>query len=251
MEEGRPSPGLKKGCAIISYLTSFMIDDSQACLDRHPPCGYNKKMQERALKPEPDSSDGIDSSTLEWVGAAQAGQRLAFHRLIDRFENDIFRMIFYRVRSRMDAEDLTQDVFLRAYNHLHRLKNRERFKSWLYSIALNQVRDFLRKKRRRSLFGMTVESEESLPPPEGRGSDRGMDAMWRRDFWKNIDELLKRLPKMEREVFSLRFLDQLSIKEVAEVLGKSESTVKTHLYRGLKKFQAETGLRDYLEETLS
>ena len=205
-------------------------------------------MQERALKFETHSSAGIESSLADLIGAAQTGERLAFHQLIDRFQNDIFRMVYYRVRSRMDAEDLTQDVFLKAYNHLPRLQNRERFKSWLYSIAANQVRDFLRKKRLRSIFGITVESGDDLPPPEGHGPHDGIDHLLRRDFWKHVEGLLSKLPKMEREVFSLRFLDQLSIREVAEVLHKSESTIKTHLYRGLKKFQAEEGMREFLKE---
>ena len=68
------------------------------------------------------------------VEQAQAGDHLAFHRLADHYQPEIFRMIYYRTWSRMDAEDLTQDVFLRAYKHIGRLEAPGLFRSWLYRM---------------------------------------------------------------------------------------------------------------------
>jgi RNA polymerase sigma-70 factor (ECF subfamily) len=72
----------------------------------------------------------------------------------------------------------------------------------------------------------------------------------RKDFWRQIGLILKKLPTMEREVFLLRFFDHLSIKEIAGVLKKSESTIKTHLYRALAKFKKEPAMRRLLNEVI-
>lgn len=182
---------------------------------------------------------GIDSQIDHWVQQAQAGDRQAFHRLADRFQAEIFRMIYYRTRSRMDAEDLTQDVFLRAFKHIGRLVSPELFRSWLYRIAVNRVRDHHRRQRIKSMFGTVSmddegfqETEEMAAPPE---ADRQMA---RGKFWDQVRDIMSRLPRMEREVFYLRFFDQLSIKEITAAMGKNESTVKTHLYRALNKVKA-------------
>jgi len=163
-------------------------------------------------------------------------------------------MVFYRIRSKSDAEDLTQEIFLQAFKNLPRLKQDERFKSWLFSIALNRVRDYYRKKKLRSFFMTSIESEKNAgrtPEQKDDGSAGALQRVIRKDFWKQVGILLEKMPKMEREVFRLRFMDQLSIREVALVLKRNESTVKTHLYRGVKKFRKETSMHDFLQEVMS
>jgi RNA polymerase sigma-70 factor (ECF subfamily) len=70
----------------------------------------------------------------------------------------------------------------------------------------------------------------------------------REDFWKQVRLLLDKLSRLEREVFLLRFMDHLSIREISQIMEKSESTVKTHLYRALKKFKNDTALIQLLQE---
>ena len=84
---------------------------------------------------------------LELVAKARDGNRNSFNELIDEFHQDIFKMVFYRIRSHSDAEDITQDVFLQAFKNIAQLKTVAHFKAWLYRIAINRVRDFYRKKR--------------------------------------------------------------------------------------------------------
>lgn len=202
-----------------------------------------------AQPPEEHSPASAGEATLEWVQQARNGDRQAFHRLVDRFQPEIFRMIYYRTRSLMDAEDLTQDVFLQAYNHLGRLKSPAVFRSWLYRIAVNRVRDHRRKKQFRSLFHFGSvddenfqESGELAEEPEGAGN------LVRKEFWDRVARSMKRLSRLEKEAFMLRFLDELSIKEITTAMGKNESTVKTHLYRALTKVKADFGGMDELLE---
>lgn len=176
------------------------------------------------------------SRTLQWVEQARAGDRVAFHRLVDRYQPEIFRMIYYRTRSQQDAEDLTQDVFLQAFRHLKRLQSTAVFRSWLYRIAVNKVRDHYRKKQFRALFGLSSLDEEGFVETPDMAVDPQADAtLARREFWRQVEQAMQALSKMEREIFMLRFFDDLSIKEMTAALKKNESTVKTHLYRAMRK----------------
>ncbi len=160
-------------------------------------------------------------------------------------------MIYYRIRTRMDAEDLTQDVFVRAYRSISRLREPERFRSWLFTIAVNRVNDYLRKKRVRSIFKSSDEGTEAQPvAADFENRPEALEQVLKEDFWRHVERIAKKLSKMEREVFMLRFLDNLNINEIAQTLKKSESTVKTHLYRALTKFKKEKELRQFLQEDL-
>lgn len=192
---------------------------------------------------------GSSEQLLALVNQAREGNRSAFSRLADQFHEDIFRMVFYRIRSRIDAEDITQDVFLKAYQKISSLKEAAKFRGWLFSITLNRIRDFQRKKRFRSFFKAEDENIEAHPS-DNPGSDQpeALDQVLKKDFWRQVGSILKKLSNMEREVFLLRFFDNLSLNEIAGVLKKNESTVKTHLYRALAKFKKEPAMRQLLNE---
>jgi RNA polymerase sigma-70 factor (ECF subfamily) len=123
------------------------------------------------------------------------------------------------------------------------------FRSWLYRIAVNRVRDYYRKKQFRSIFGMVSmdedsfhESAEMAVAPEAEGG------ISRKEFWRQIEQMLASFSRMEKEVFLLRFFDQLTIREISATLKKNESTIKTHLYRALRKAKAMAGNLDGLME---
>ncbi|MCK5724771.1 MAG: RNA polymerase sigma factor [Gammaproteobacteria bacterium] len=180
---------------------------------------------------------------------AQAGNRFSFERLMDMFQGDIFRLVYYRTGSHMDAEDLTQDVFIKAFKGLSGLKDVYRFRPWLFSIAVNRVRDFRRKKK---LLFFLKNSEEEMDEwdkadREGYDNHEAFNHLVRKEFWENMGRFTNKLSRWEREVFHLRFLDQLGIKEIAMVLSKSESTIKTHLYRALHKFKETPELNSVLQ----
>jgi RNA polymerase sigma-70 factor (ECF subfamily) len=183
------------------------------------------------------------------VEQAKAGNRSAFAQLADRFHQDIFRMVYYRIRSRTDAEDIAQDVFLKVFQKISGIKETAKFRGWLFSITLNRIRDFQRKKRFRSLFKAEDENIELHAPDQG-GTEQpdALNQVLKKDFWRQIGLILNKLSNMEKEVFLLRFFDHLSINEIAGVLKKNESTVKTHLYRALAKFKNEPEMRRMLNE---
>lgn len=194
-------------------------------------------------------SKTFDDHITNLVLQAKEGNRFAFDQIIERYQEDIYRMIYYRIRIRMDSEDLTQDVFIRAYRSISRLREPARFRSWLYTIAVNRINDYLRKKRVRSIFKSSDEGPDIQPEAADlQSSPEALEKVLKKDFWRQIGRIAKNLSKMEYEVFMLRFLDNLNITEIAQILKKSESTVKTHLYRALAKFKKEKELRQFLQE---
>lgn len=200
-----------------------------------------------------DTNRTEDSSTqlVLLVNRAKDGNRSAFAQLVDQFHSDVFRMVYYRIRSRSDAEDIAQDVFLKAFQKISTVKDPGRFRGWLFSIALNRIRDFQRKKRFRSLFKAEEENIESRAPVETESDEpEALEHVLKEDFWRQIRSMLDKLSKMEREVFLLRFFDHLNLNEIAGVMKKNESTIKTHLYRALAKFRKEPGLRQMLKEAI-
>ena len=197
-------------------------------------------------------AQGTGTQLVALVEEARAGSRKAFEQLMGLFQEDIFRMAYYRTRSSMDAEDLTQEVFTQAFKNISGLKAADRFRSWLFQIALNRIRDFNRKKRFRNLFGAFGDTRESAETPaEASDQPEALDNLMAKDFWKKVELFLNKLSRMEREVFSLRFMDHLSIKEISQTLGKSESTVKTHLYRSIGKFKAEPSMDQLIQEDVA
>jgi RNA polymerase sigma-70 factor (ECF subfamily) len=177
---------------------------------------------------------------------AGAGDRGCLEKLVNLFHGDIFRLIYYRVGSRMEAEDLTQDTFLEMTRSLVRLREPAKFKAWLYSIALNKVRDFHRKKRLRTFLFRTKWASETDDQQVGP-----LGQIMAKEFWREFHSLTDRMSPKEREIFMLRYVDQLGIREIADTMGRNESTVKTHLYRALKKFKDASGFQGLLEGSVS
>ena len=138
---------------------------------------------------------------------------------------------------------------MRAFARLRGLKDPERFRSWLFAIAVNCIRDFQRKQVVKGLFSLRsgTDSDDPLAGIRDDGPSP-QDQVMRQDFWKQVRAFLNKLPRMEREVFLLRFWDHLGLREIAEVLGKSQSTVKTHLYRALSKFKQSPTITFLLQE---
>jgi RNA polymerase sigma-70 factor, ECF subfamily len=175
---------------------------------------------------------------VELIRAARAGDREAFHLLVDRHHESLFRMVVVRTRNRMDAEDIVQEVFFKAWAKLGRLKQETAFRSWLCRITLNKVRDHYRRRKVRAIFGSLEEIPEHDLPETAQTPAGGYAQVSRKRFWTEFYQMLEGLANMEKEVFLLRFFDELSINEISRTLGKGESTIKTHLYRALHKVRS-------------
>ena len=167
------------------------------------------------------------------VQRAVNGDREAFTYIYDLHFDKIYRYIYVRVHSQAEAEDLTQDVFIKAYEGIKSYKWRDLpFTAWLFRIAHNRVIDHVRKT-----------SKEKKAPLEEAGAISSGDPVYMTEINYEIHQLkeaLEKLPDAQREVASMRFISELSISEVALALGKSEGTVKA------LQFNAVASLRKLL-----
>ncbi len=195
-------------------------------------------------QPQKTSADQV----TQWASQAIAGDSAAFEKLARHFWQEVFRMLFYRVSNQADAEDLCQEVFERALRSISSLRSPENLRAWLYGIALNRSRDFLRKRRVLAMFQTTPEGGHPEVEDQGPCGASALELAAKRRFWQKINEFLMGLPRLQREVFSLRYVDELSIPEIAQALGKSQSAIKTHLYRSLERFKKSHSLVRELRE---
>ena len=174
---------------------------------------------------------------------ARKGSIEAANNLVSLLHKEVFRMIYYRTFSREDAEDLTQEVFIKMFKGIGKLEDAEKIRPWVFSIALNRVRDFKRWKSIEKLFGR---SDDDLNTLSDKNSNPG-ELVERMEFISNLQKFAGDLPKGGREIFMLRFVDNLGIAEISEIINKSESTVKTHLYRAIRKFREDPSIKEMVK----
>jgi RNA polymerase sigma-70 factor (ECF subfamily) len=153
------------------------------------------------------------------VRRAQENDQEAFAQLYEAYFDKIYRYLMLRIGNEMEAEDMTQQVFLNALQSLGSFRWKGApFSAWLYRIAHNQAVDHLRKRKKRA----SVPLDESL-------ASSGDSPHSTTELKMDIEELLRaagRLTEAQREVISLRFSSELSIAQVAKVMGKSQGAVK-------------------------
>ena len=155
------------------------------------------------------------------IRRAQQRDPVALTQLYEENFDKIYRYIVLKIGDRTEAEDMTQQVFLNALQSISSYKWKGMpFTSWLYRIAHNQVVDYFRKKSKHA----TVPLDESLPIPAVDGDPKY--TVERKIEMETVVMATKKLTQSQQEVISLRFASELSIAEVAGVMGKSEGAVK-------------------------
>lgn len=193
---------------------------------------------------------GTPSNTEALVTKALEGSREAFEEIMRLYQGQIFRMVYMRTRSRMDAEDLTQEIFLRAFSKLCALKDAGRFRAWLFGIAVNRIRDHHRKRRLRSLFFVQPQAPSEGTEIAVQNPYESVSGLAEQEFWKRMEPFLAILSPMEREVFLLRTVDELSVGDIATAVHRREGTVKAFLHRAIKKLRRQPLLLRWLKEEI-
>ena len=187
-----------------------------------------------------------DFNESELVARAQNGDTEAFNPLVYKYQQQIYNLIYRKVRDRETAEDLCQEVFLKAWQALPNFKGQSVFYSWLYQIAVNCSIDFLRKRDREIVFAceaLPQNADDCLPMLQKQSSP--CQILEEEELGRVIRSAVHRLPSGQRRAFRLRYLQDLPIKEIASHLDKSESTVKTYLHHARQRLQ--TLLLPYLQ----
>jgi RNA polymerase sigma-70 factor (ECF subfamily) len=174
----------------------------------------------------------------------QRGDREAFGELVRRYQRPIYNFVIRQLRHPSTAEDLTQDVFMRVVQNAADFKHEARFSTWLYTIARNLCVDQHRKAshRRHPSLDQPVGSDDGARPLGESIADRHPSASVERvavgtQVADRIVQAVDALPDDQREVFLLREIANLPFKEIAEVTGAGENTVKSRMRYALDRLQ--------------
>ena len=189
------------------------------------------------------TTDLYEMEDHELVDLARDGDQGAFSELVRRNHERIFQMVYALVGNREDADDLSQEVFLKAYRSLHRFQGQSKFYTWVYRIGVNCCLDWMKvQKRRKNVsrikewWDRCEESEALFIQPE-----RPDVGVTRREFHETLEAALAMLMPDYRTALVMRELNGLSYEEIATSLGCSVGTVKSRLFRA----------RSQLKETLA
>jgi RNA polymerase sigma-70 factor (ECF subfamily) len=179
------------------------------------------------------------------VKNALAGDDESFRLLMGRYQSGIFRLAFFWTNNRDDALDLSQECFVHLYKALDRFDPRYRFHVWMYKVCNNRCINWLKANRRaREIVPFSHLSEESLDFPDL--SPGPADRLSTKEARQKLLEEVQRLPEKYRSPILLRFIDDLSYKEIAAVMGITVKNVEIRLHRA-KKMLYEN-LKPFLRE---
>ncbi|SFE79071.1 RNA polymerase sigma factor SigX [Alteribacillus iranensis] len=159
-----------------------------------------------------------------------------FERLYETYHHSLFQYLFYMVRNREAAEELVQEVYIKVFHSWESFEGKSSEKTWLYSIARHVGIDWVRKqnrKKRKWLGILAPLSKEEMPDP----APLPEEIVTARDEVREIYEAMGHCTSDQYQVLILRYIESLSIRETAEVLGWSESKVKTTQHRALRKIK--------------
>jgi RNA polymerase sigma-70 factor (ECF subfamily) len=175
------------------------------------------------------------------VARSRGGDVDSFNQLILRWERPIYALAYRVIGREEDARDVCQETFLRAFRALPGFKGQAKFSSWLYRIALNLCRDWIRRQRRAPLVA-APEGVDPLDLAADRGETESIeDLVSRREITAAVEEAMAQLSEEQRTAIILKEYHGMTFQEIADLQGCPLSTVKTRLYQGL------TVLRRHLE----
>ena len=181
-------------------------------------------------------------SDKDLVHRTQQGDTHAFDHLVNRYHLNIYLLIQRHVPDPENVKDLCQETYLKAYLGINNFRGDSAFYSWLYRIAQNVCIDYHRKQQKHTdtepLHAINEHRIARTHPSPCAG-------LQQQELGHILLEAIDQLPSMRKQVFRLRYIDDLSIKAIADQLNKSDGTIKTHLRKARQQLQAL--LQPYLD----
>jgi RNA polymerase sigma-70 factor (ECF subfamily) len=190
-------------------------------------------LDSKAPAAERDVEDTPSDLDLRLVQRFRAGEQRAFDELVRRYQRPIHSLCMRYLRNTADAADVTQRAFVKAFQSLDGFRGESSFRTWLYRIAINMSLNHIRDHKRER----PAEIRDDALTRRATGPQRiisGEDA----DL---LREAIAELPPKQRTVLELRVYDELSFREVAELVGSTENAAKVNFHHAVKKLRARLG----------
>lgn len=187
-------------------------------------------------------------SDAELIHAFRHGDETAFEELVRRYQRAVSNVIYLTLGDRQEVEDLTQEVFIRAYRSLSGFDENAKLYSWLYRIAVNLCIDEVRRRKIRKTISLNLMTESALER-ERKSKDSHSPATAELLKAENSDVILKALKKLSpayRSALVLREYENMAYEDIADSLGVSVQAVKSRIFRARQEMREL--LKDYFEE---
>jgi len=181
----------------------------------------------------------IELSDNELVEIIRRNDQERYSEIVDRYQTKLFVYIYRLIGNKEEAEDLLQDVFVKAYRNLNSYDTSRKFSSWIYRIAHNEAVNFIKRKslKRFISFDAITSTKDKL---DSSSEEEGADKAWlRKEVSKEVSDAMKKLPFKYNQVLTLRYYSDQSYEEIAEILGRPVNTVGTLINRAKKKLSEE------------
>src|SRR5690606_3246457 len=176
----------------------------------------------------------MDALVNQRIKQVLRGDQEAFGEIVELFKDKVFHLCYRMLGNRHEAEDIAQEAFARAYVNIHSFNQKRKFSTWLYRIATNLCIDRIRKKKPDYFLDAEVAGTDGLTmysqiAAEGKSPDSEVETL---ELQEIVQREILRLPDKYRVVIILRYIDDLSLNEISEVLDMPLGTVKTRIHRG-------------------
>ena len=168
-----------------------------------------------------------EAQAIQLIELVKGGNANAFEKLVLHYQNMVFSFIYNMVQNQMDAEELTQDVFVKAYRKLELFRGESKFSTWLFTIARNNVSSSFRKKQ---LDTIDVDDSKTAHL-EVDEVDNAFDVLSKKERNETIGIALNQLAPQQKMLLQLFYLEEQSLKEIEEITGLSNGSIKTGLMR--------------------
>lgn len=186
------------------------------------------------------ATTSADENDAELVVASQGGDQDAFAQLVQRHQRRVFNLVFRMLQQYEEANEVTQETFLAAWQGLSSFRGDARFSTWLYRIAYNCCLKQLEQRKKDKALNAAIQAEHLLDHADKE--ERASTVLEIHDYQNLVREHLSMLPAKYRVVLVLRHLQEMTYEEMAEILTIPIGTIKTHLFRArnLLKERLET-----------
>lgn len=151
--------------------------------------------------------------------------------LVEKYKHMVFTLTIRIVKNREEAEEVSQDVFVKAYKNLKNFKGDSKFSTWIYKIAYYASLDVLKRNKRQ----ISSENIDTIKERDMGNSDDSLKFLYEKERKQIINDALLRLNEDERVIVTLYYFEELPIKEISKVVGLSEDNIKIKLFRSRKK----------------
>ncbi|MRH43828.1 RNA polymerase sigma factor SigW [Aquibacillus halophilus] len=176
----------------------------------------------------------METMIKDKIKQVKKGDQSAFEDVVAFYQNRVYQICYRIIGNSHEAEDLAQEAFIRAYVNIHSFDTRRKFSTWLYRIATNITIDRIRKKKPDYFLDAQIKGTDGLDMYSQLPADQPLpeDEVESIELQNYIQEEIMKLPAKYRSVIALRFVDELSLNEISEVLDIPVGTVKTRIHRG-------------------